>query len=215
MRTAAASFTTPASRFAEHAIPPRRPYRSKMMKRRSACSPPPKLANTSGCRVSKTNLILAELGWIERYVKGWVPTERGNALGANIREMRNGTPFVVWPASILDNAALKSSVAEQGGSAPADAKPKASAKADPAKDDFRSKFPCTHRTQDGHVVRSRAEVLIDNWLYVQGIVHAYERRPADRGGLLLRLLHSQRQRWRVHRILGPRRKTPSTATARR
>lgn len=28
----------------------------------------------------------------------------------------------------------------------------------------------------GHMVRSRAEVLIDNWLYMQGIVHAYERR---------------------------------------
>ena len=26
------------------------------------------------------------------------------------------------------------------------------------------------------MVRSRGEVLIDNWLYVQGIVHAYERR---------------------------------------
>lgn len=26
------------------------------------------------------------------------------------------------------------------------------------------------------MVRSRAEVLIDNWLYMQGIVHAYERR---------------------------------------
>ncbi len=26
------------------------------------------------------------------------------------------------------------------------------------------------------MVRSRAEVLIDNWLYMQGLVHAYERR---------------------------------------
>jgi hypothetical protein len=43
-------------------------------------------------------------------------------------------------------------------------------------DDFRSKFPATLRTQDGHMVRSRAEVLIDNWLYMQGLVHAYERR---------------------------------------
>jgi hypothetical protein len=60
----------------------------------------------------KVNLILAELGWIEKYVKGWVPTDRGNALGANIREMRNGTPFVVWPESILKNTALCDSVAE-------------------------------------------------------------------------------------------------------
>jgi hypothetical protein len=41
---------------------------------------------------------------------------------------------------------------------------------------FRKKFPAKHRTTDGHLVRSKAEVLIDNWLYMTGIVHAYERR---------------------------------------
>src|SRR5262249_1327698 len=57
-----------------------------------------RLGKQFGLSSVKVNLILAELGWIERYVKGWVPTDRGNALGANVREMRNGTPFVVWPA---------------------------------------------------------------------------------------------------------------------
>src|SRR5690349_12535249 len=33
----------------------------------------------------RVNLILAELGWIEKYIKGWVPTDRGNAIGANVR----------------------------------------------------------------------------------------------------------------------------------
>ena len=41
---------------------------------------------------------------------------------------------------------------------------------------FRSKFPANIRTEDGHKVRSRAEQLIDNWLYHKGIVHAYERK---------------------------------------
>ncbi len=40
---------------------------------------------------------------------------------------------------------------------------------------FRDKFPPQHRTTDGHWVRSRAEQLIGNWLYMAGIVHAYER----------------------------------------
>jgi hypothetical protein len=127
----------------------------------------------------KVNLILAELGWIEKYVKGWVPTDRGNALGANVREMRNGTPFVVWPESILRNAALRDSVAEQSaGTAPAFATPSAATpgKSPDKSADFRGKFPAPFRTQDGHMVRSRAEVLIDNWLYMQGLVHAYERR---------------------------------------
>jgi len=42
--------------------------------------------------------------------------------------------------------------------------------------DFRTKFPANIRAEDGHKVRSRAEQLIDNWLYHKGIVHAYERR---------------------------------------
>lgn len=33
----------------------------------------------------------------------------------------------------------------------------------------------TYRATDGHWVRSKAEMLIDNWLYMSGIVHAYER----------------------------------------
>jgi hypothetical protein len=41
---------------------------------------------------------------------------------------------------------------------------------------FRSKFEATFRTEDGHMVRSKAEQSIDNWLYHKRIVHAYERK---------------------------------------
>ena len=45
---------------------------------------------------------------------------------------------------------------------------------------FRDKYPANYRTDDGHRVRSRAEQAIDNWLYHNKIVHAYERRvPID------------------------------------
>jgi hypothetical protein len=45
---------------------------------------------------------------------------------------------------------------------------------------FRDKFPASYRTEDGHQVRSRAELTIDNWLYHKGIVHSYERKvPID------------------------------------
>ena len=54
----------------------------------------------------------------------------------------------------------------------ADTKPAPAAKPN----DFRSKFPAAHRSTDGHLVRSRAEMLIDNWLYMQQIAHAYERK---------------------------------------
>jgi len=42
--------------------------------------------------------------------------------------------------------------------------------------DFRNKFPATIMAEDGHRVRSKAEKIIDDWLYHKGIVHAYERR---------------------------------------
>jgi hypothetical protein len=29
----------------------------------------------------------------------------------------------------------------------------------------------TYRTTDGHMVRSRAEVIIDNWLYTNDVEH--------------------------------------------
>ena len=43
-------------------------------------------------------------------------------------------------------------------------------------DNFRTKFPAKYRTQDGHQVRSKAEVLIDNWLFTNEIMHSYERK---------------------------------------
>lgn len=46
----------------------------------------------------------------------------------------------------------------------------------PPPSDVRKKFPADYRTRDGHYVRSRAEALIDDWLYISGLVHAYERK---------------------------------------
>ena len=44
--------------------------------------------------------------------------------------------------------------------------------------DFRRKFPANFLCSDGHKVRSKGELLIDNWLYTRHppIAHAYERR---------------------------------------
>jgi len=41
---------------------------------------------------------------------------------------------------------------------------------------FRDKFPANYRAADGHNVRSKAEMLIDNWLYTNSIAHAYEKK---------------------------------------
>lgn len=127
---------------------------------------------------ARINQIFAELGWIEKYVKGWVPTQRGNRLGAEVREMRNKpVPYVVWPEKIIEHRALITAIADYKG----DKEESASAPAsNSSANEFRQKFPAEHRATDGHMVRSRGEMLIDNWLYMQEIVHAVERRlPID------------------------------------
>ncbi|MCG3134071.1 MAG: hypothetical protein HMLKMBBP_01357 [Planctomycetes bacterium] len=155
-----------------------------------------RIGEALGLSSRKVNLLLSELGWIERYVKGWVPTTQGLARGAVRREVRQtGVPYVIWPASIVENRVLLASIRELSGPTAADEARSASVPPPlpavtsgvgvpaPASDpgtDFRARFPAPLRTQDGHFVRSRAEVMIDNWLYTQGIVHAYERRlPLD------------------------------------
>jgi len=41
--------------------------------------------------------------------------------------------------------------------------------------DFRKQFLAEHLCEDGHYVRSKSEMLIDNWFYSQRISYAYEK----------------------------------------
>lgn len=119
---------------------------------------------------NKINYILSELGWIKKGLKGWLVTEQGLAMGAEQGEdSRSGIPYVRWPEKITLNRALKDNVDNIKGVD----KPKTDTD---KMDSFRHKFEATHRTTDGHFVRSKAEMLIDNWLYMAEIVHAYERK---------------------------------------
>ena len=49
---------------------------------------------------------------------------------------------------------------------------------------FRKKYPAKYRTDDGHFVRSKSEHIIDNWLYHNDIVHAYERQVPIKEALI-------------------------------
>jgi len=138
-----------------------------------------KLGKHFGLSATRMNLILAELGWIEKYVKGWTATNQDSKLGAQVREARQtGVPYVVWPPSILINKVLEAAVAESlGGSSDDQGEEDPPGVTDsPITSKFRERFPAKFRATDGHWVRSRAEMLIDNWLYMQGVVHAFERK---------------------------------------
>jgi len=122
----------------------------------------------------RMNTILSELGWIEKHLKGWKVTGQGLRIGGKQRESaKTGIPYVTWPDILADNKNLKKSIDEvtgEGIKTIPDEAPTTNKFSE-----FRSSVP-KQRTADGHYVRSRAEMLIDNWLYMAEIVHAYERR---------------------------------------
>lgn len=107
------------------------------------------------------NDIFQELHWIEKNKYGWAITEEGKKHGA-IQNNYMGKLSVQWGEKTKDNILLKAFIEPK--------EEKAEEK------DFRAKFPATHRTKDGHFVRSKAEMIIDDWLYSESITHAYEKR---------------------------------------
>jgi hypothetical protein len=93
------------------------------------------------------NLLLAERGWIKKHLRGWLLTPRGKSLGGQQHESdQSGIPYVTWPETLLDNKALRDGVAQVRGEQPV--------------------------TLDGRRLVSRAERMINNWLYLTGVVHA-------------------------------------------
>lgn len=129
----------------------------------------------------RINSILSELGWITRDLKGWQLTNLGARMGGiQSRDQKSGVPYVRWPSSIHRNSILVATVNEAKGDEPQPITQTQIKEATPDAVGFRDKFPPQHRTQDGHYVRSKSEVIIDNCLYNYKVVHAYERKvPID------------------------------------
>jgi hypothetical protein len=124
----------------------------------------------------RTNSLLSELGLIEKGVKGWQVTEFGKKFGGvQTFAKKSGIPYVCWPESIKNNKMFLASVRDLKGETPAEIP--VQGKTNTSEDvEFREKFKPTLRATDGHYVRSKAEMLIDNWLYWSELVHAYERK---------------------------------------
>jgi hypothetical protein len=137
----------------------------------------------------RLNLILSELGLIEKdLATGWILTKLGKSVGGRQYEHEtSGANYVLWPESMFQYKRLIDVFKEPVDELPPPQQiPNTVVNDSPAptfninKDNFREKFEAKHRTIDGHYVRSKAEVLIDNWLYQYGLIHAYERKlPID------------------------------------
>ena len=132
-----------------------------------------KLGQYFSLSARKTNVILTELGWTKKGIKGWLITSQGEKVGGlQSEDFKSGIPYVVWPIDILNNKNLIATIEDLSGNT----KQENINKEDNKKEDFREKFEAKHRATDGHFTRSKAEMLIDNWLYMFEIVHAYERK---------------------------------------
>jgi hypothetical protein len=133
--------------------------------------------NVSSQRI---NLILSELGFQENDISGWEVTKLGKNLGGRQCEHeQSGRSYVLWPNSILDNKSMLQifNLSEPEKEIKSNNHP---LQLPTSSDNFRHKYQATLRTQDGHFVRSKAEVIIDNWLYISGLVHSYEKKlPID------------------------------------
>ena len=128
---------------------------------------------------SRINSIMSELGWLQKDpIKGWLITNFGKRLGGmQERYKTTGIPFVRWPDSLVNNKTLITSINEAKGEI-TDVIPEPVVENSEIQksDDFRGKFKAEIRAKDVHNVRSKSELIIDNWLYDSKIVHAYERK---------------------------------------
>jgi very-short-patch-repair endonuclease len=135
-----------------------------------------KIGKVFDISANKLNYILSELGWVDKSLKGWVATEQGIKQGAVQNEdTRSGVPYVLWPATLSESSLLLGSIFAITGSENLNNE-MVKQRIEPNTLEFREKFAAKHRATDGHYVRSKAEMLIDNWLYMAEIVHAYERK---------------------------------------
>lgn len=124
---------------------------------------------------NKINFILSEIGWVNKGIKGWIVTDQGKKQGGlQAEDKKSGVPYVRWPEAITESKTLIETVGHVKGTQ--DGLAVESVKSNSGDVGFRDKFEAKHRSADGHFVRSKAEMLICNWLYMAEIVHAYERK---------------------------------------
>ena len=110
----------------------------------------------------RLNLILAELGWLNKTVKGWQLTALGKALGGSEHQQENsGQYYVLWPDPLIDQPQLKTVMAQLHRPANSEG---------------------LFLSLDGHFLANETLRQMDNWLYTAGIVHAHNRSLPEGGG---------------------------------
>ena len=123
------------------------------------------IAKKFGKNAKDVNLALLNLGFIKKCDNGYNVTDVGKYYGG-MQNYYMGRASVRWDERILYNEIFIDEITKFG----------VKVAKEEQKEDFREKFKAEYRTNDGHYVRSRAELVIANWLFAEGIAYAYEKR---------------------------------------
>ena len=123
------------------------------------------IAKKFGKNAKDVNEVLLKLGFIKKFDNGYNVTDVGKYYGGK-QNYYMGSASVRWDERIVYNENFMDEIAKIG----------AKVAKEEQKEDFREKFKAEYRTSDGHYVRSRAELVIANWLFAEGIAYAYEKR---------------------------------------
>lgn len=107
----------------------------------------------------EVNRILEDLGWQRREEGAWLY----NNYGQQTQYAPTGEYYVKWSLSLLENSNFIAAVELATKRKIRGERPRISEET-------------AFRTRDGHLVRSKAEKIIDNWLYSHNVIHAYEPR---------------------------------------
>jgi phage antirepressor YoqD-like protein len=131
-----------------------------------------------GISSRKINVYIMDNGWMIKDRGGWTLTKQGKKNGGHQMEYKDGKPYVLWKKSILENIYIKNTIDIGEGKQEIDNTSNEKEIDDSSKKeiDWRKRNRGHMRATDGHYVRSRAEMLVDNFLYYNNIVHTYEKK---------------------------------------
>jgi ribosomal protein S19E (S16A) len=127
----------------------------------------------------KINLILNELGWVQKTIAGWGITKIGKSLGGlELTHETSGQKYVKWPEAVLNNSDLLENFGIKSTFSKETKPENVILEKEDGNSiyDYRKKYPAEFRCKDGHYVRSQGEMAIDDSLYLWGIPHAYEKK---------------------------------------
>jgi len=108
-------------------------------------------------------------------------TKKGVEVGGEYKKYK-GIEYISWSDrdKILDTLTVKESILKKVVKSIRKKEEPKQNSIDPRKNYSDPKY----RTEDGHYVRSKSELIIDNWLYNKNIVHAYEKKLPTKENLL-------------------------------